>query len=128
MTPSQPTWIEFVSPEDKRFFKEIGARIAQQRKAQNLTQQQLAERLGLSQQMVASYEVGRRRVPISLLAPLAKALAVPVDTLLGISTGAARRGPVPKLHQQIERISQLPRPKQRFVMEMLETVIAQAGR
>lgn len=33
-----------------------------------------------------------------------------------------------KLQQQIERIGQLPKAKQRFVMEMLETVLAQASR
>jgi hypothetical protein len=32
------------------------------------------------------------------------------------------------LQRSIERISQLPKPKQRFVMEMLETVLAQASR
>jgi hypothetical protein len=34
----------------------------------------------------------------------------------------------PKLQQQIERIQQLARSKQRFVIEMLDTVLAQAGR
>lgn len=62
--------------------------------------------------MVASYEVGRRRVPISMLPALATALVVTVDTLLGIGNGAARRGATPKLHQQIERISHVPRPRQ----------------
>jgi hypothetical protein len=38
------------------------------------------------------------------------------------------RGPVPQLQQQIERIGQLPKAKQRFEMEMLETVLAQASR
>ncbi|MEQ1663001.1 MAG: hypothetical protein ABL877_09940 [Thiobacillus sp.] len=32
------------------------------------------------------------------------------------------------LQQQVERIGQLPMAKQRFVMEMLETVLAQASR
>jgi hypothetical protein len=32
------------------------------------------------------------------------------------------------LQQQIERIQRLPRAKQRFVIEMLDTVLAQASR
>jgi hypothetical protein len=40
----------------------------------------------------------------------------------------AKRGPAPKLQQQIERIQRLPRSKQRFVIEMLDTVLAQASR
>jgi hypothetical protein len=40
----------------------------------------------------------------------------------------AKRGPAPKLQQQIERIQRLPRSKERFVTEMLDTVLAQASR
>lgn len=40
----------------------------------------------------------------------------------------SKRGPAPKLQQQIERIQRLPRAKQRFVMEMIDTVLAQADR
>jgi len=39
-----------------------------------------------------------------------------------------RRPPAPRLQQQIERIGQLPKAKQRFVMEILDTVLAQASR
>jgi transcriptional regulator with XRE-family HTH domain len=119
---------EAVSPDEKRYFKELGARIAQLRKEQNLTQQQLADELGIAQQMVASYEIGRRRVPVSMIPALAKSLAAPIETLLGVANGAAKRGPAPKLVRHMERINQLPKPKQRFVMEMLETVLAQASR
>jgi hypothetical protein len=37
-------------------------------------------------------------------------------------------GEAPKLQRHMERIQELPKPKQRFVMEMLETVLAQASR
>jgi transcriptional regulator with XRE-family HTH domain len=119
-----------MTQDEKLFFKQLGARIAELRKERGLTQVQLAETLNLTQQMVASYEVGRRRVPVSLLPAIADALAISVEQLIGRPSmrAAARRGPAPKLQQQIERIGQLPRAKQRFVMEMLETVLAQASR
>ena len=41
---------------------------------------------------------------------------------------AAKRGPVPKLQQQMDRITQLPRARQQFVMEVIESVLAQASR
>jgi hypothetical protein len=41
--------------------------------------------------------------------------------------GKLKRGPTPKLQQQLEQISQLPRAKQRFVIEMLDTVLERAG-
>jgi hypothetical protein len=40
----------------------------------------------------------------------------------------AKRRPAPKLQQQIELIQQLPRAKQRFVIEMLDTVLQQTAR
>jgi transcriptional regulator with XRE-family HTH domain len=114
---------------DKRFFEALGLRVAQVRKNHNLTQVQLGELLGISQQMVASYEVGRRRIPLSLLPRLAQGLAVPVEVLLGTDTSPpTKRGPAPKLQQQLERLSRLPRAKQRLVSEMLEAVLQQASR
>ena len=118
-----------MTQDEKAFFRELGARIAGLRKEQGLTQVQLAEALELTQQMIASYEVGRRRIPVSLLPGIARALATSVEELIGQeSTARTKRGPAPKLQQQIERIQRLPRAKQRFVMEMLDTVLAQAGR
>ena len=93
-----------------------------------MTQAQLGELLGVSQQQIASFEVARRRVPVSLLPTLAKALAVSVEELLGATPKAGKRGPTPKLQQKLERLSQLPKSRQRFVLEMLETVLQQAGR
>ena len=39
-----------------------------------------------------------------------------------------KRGPAPKFQQQIERLGQLPKAKQKVVMEMLEGVLSQASR
>jgi transcriptional regulator with XRE-family HTH domain len=107
-----------MTQDEKHFFRQLGGRIAALRKEQNLTQTQLAELLGLTQQMVASYEVGRRRVPVSLLPQIATTLAVTVEDLIG-QNGAtpAKRGPAPRLQQQIERMQKLPKSRQRFVME-----------
>ncbi len=120
--------IAAVSPEDKRFFKEMGARIAQLRKEQNLTQQALADELELSQQIIASYEIGRRRIPVSTLPRLARTLGVSIETLIGEEQTPAKRGPTPKLQRHMERISQLPKTQQRFLLQMIETALAQAGR
>lgn len=118
-----PMWIEAMTQDSKKFLKELGARVAVLRKEQGLTQTQLAEMLGISQQLVASYEVGRRRIPVSALPTLAKALAMPIEALLGVSSGAAKRGPTPKLQQQMERINRLPKAQQKVVMRMLEGVL-----
>ena len=117
-----------MTQDEKEFFKAMGLRIAQLRKDSSITQVQLAQMMDVSQQTVAAWEVGRRGVPVSSVPALARALGSGVEALVGEKPGPAKRGPAPKLQQQIERITQLPKPKQRFVMEMLDTVLAQAGR
>jgi transcriptional regulator with XRE-family HTH domain len=128
MAPYSLSVPDIVTHEEKRFFKELGGRIAQLRKEQNLTQQQLADELGVAQQVVASYEIGRRRVPVSTLPALARVLGVSIEALIGEEEKPAKRGPAPKLQRHLERIGTLPKPKQRAVMEVLEAVLAQAGR
>jgi len=118
-----------MSPDEKQFFQDLGARIAQLRKDQGMTQMQLADALQITQQQLASYEIGRRRVPVSMIPALARALGVSLDELIGAPQRTARkRGPAPKLQQHMQRISELPKTQQRFVMQMLETVLAQQGR
>lgn len=117
-----------MTQDEKEFFKAMGARIAQHRKDSGITQVQLAQVMEVSQQTVTSWEVGRRGVPVSAVPALARALGCTVETLVGEKAATVRRGPTPKLQRHIERISELPKPKQRFVMEMLDTVLAQASR
>lgn len=86
----------------------------------------------MAQQTLAHYEVGRARLPASLLPELARLLTLSLDELMGNSIAASRRGtprgPTSRLHQQIDAIERLPKTKQQFVSQMLETVLAQAGR
>jgi len=113
---------------EKDFYRALGRRIAAGRKAQGLSQQQLADELGIPQQTLGHYEVGRVRVAVAQLPQIARALATTVEDLIGEETRPGKRGPAPKLLQQMERIQRLPRTKQRFVMEMLDTILQQAGR
>lgn len=120
--------LDLMTQDEKAFFKALGARIAELRKNSAITQVQLAETMNVSQQTVASWEVGRRGVPVSSLPLLARTLGVSVETLIGEQTTTAKRGPTPKLQQQVERLSRLPKAKQKFVMEMLDGVLNQASR
>lgn len=117
-----------ISKDEKAFFVQLGARIAQLRKEQGITQVQLAEWLNVSQQTVNAYEVGRRRMAVSALPVIAKLLGVSLEELIGEPLKPGKRGPTPKLQQQMERINQLPKAQQKFVIKMLEGVLSQAGR
>lgn len=120
-------YLNTMTPDDARFFEQLGLKVATLRKAQRLTQVQLAEILGISQQHMASFEKGIRKIPSSMLPTLAQVFGTSVDELLGIHSGKPKRGPAPMLQRQIEAIQKLPRSKQRFVMQMLETVLQQGG-
>jgi transcriptional regulator with XRE-family HTH domain len=113
---------------DKAFYVLLGSRIAEARKAQGITQVQLAETLGIAQQTLAHYEGGKLRVAVALLSPLARTLGLSLEALVGEPPKPGKRGPAPKLQQQVERINQLPKPQQKFVMQMIDTVLAQAAR
>ena len=70
-----------------------------------------------------------------MLPALARMLTLSLDELMGQplpKVGAQRRGtkrgPSSRLHQQIDAIVQLPKAKQQFVSQMLDTVLAQATR
>ena len=117
-----------ISANERAFFERLGTRVAELRRAQDITQVEMAATLGVSQQTINSYEVGRRRIPVSALTGLARTLGVSVETLIGEKAPPAKRGPTPKLQQQVERLSRLPQAKQRLVMEMLEGFLNQTAR
>ena len=87
-----------------------------------------AEQLGVWQQTVTAYESGQRRVPISHLPRLAALLGTSMESLLGEEPKPGKRGPAPKLQQQLERVSQLPKARQRMVSEVIDSLLAQATR
>jgi len=116
-----------MTSDEAAFFRQLGGRIAERRKAQHLTQAQLGELVGVTQQQIASFEIGRRRIPVSTLPLLAKALDTSIEELIGGDAKRnAKRGPAPKIQQQLERVSQLPRARQRIVSEVLDSLLAQA--
>ncbi len=80
--------------EERAFYKALGTRIAERREEIKLTQTQVADALGIAQQTYAAYEIGRRRLPVSLLPDLAEVLDTNIDFLAGTSarSAASKRG------------------------------------
>jgi transcriptional regulator with XRE-family HTH domain len=117
-----------ISQDERAFFVQLGARIAELRKGADITQVQLAEFLGVSQQTVNAYEAGHRRMAISALPRLARLLGVSIEELIGEPVKPGKRGPTPIWQRKVERLSRLPKTQQKVVMEMLDGLLAQAGR
>ena len=116
---------EQMTQDDKAFFKQLGQRVAELRKELGWTQTQLAECIGISQQLIAAYEAGARKIPASMLATLAKLFAVPMEQLVGMKALPAKRGPASTLQMQMEQIHSMPKSKQKFITEMLDALIKQ---
>jgi len=110
----------FADMKDEDFFQVLGERIAALRQQRGLTQAALADQLGIGQQALATYENATRRVPSSMLLPLANLLGVSLEELLGVEPTKGKPGPAPKLRRQFEAISRLPKSEQRFFSSMID--------
>jgi transcriptional regulator with XRE-family HTH domain len=119
-----------VAAIDKTYYRQLGQRIAERRKAIGMTQVELAAVLGVAQQTMAHYEGGTLRIAVALLSPLSSILGMSFEELIDSSAKRAnsKRGPAPKLQQQLEQLSRLPKAKQRLVSQVIESVLAQADR
>jgi len=62
--------------------EQIGSFIAKSRKAKNMTQQELAEKLGVSDKTIGNWENGRNMPDLSLFKPLCEELAITINDLM----------------------------------------------
>lgn len=124
--PSLTQWTFKMALQDKTYYVELGKRIAHYRKAQGLTQVQLAEKLGIAQQTLAHYEGGHLRIAVALLATLADTLSVSVEELINNTAATKKkRGPASVMQRQFEQIRLMPRTRQKFMTEMIDALIKQ---
>ena len=68
----------------------LGTRLKQLRTSRRLTQEQLAERAGLSYKFVGEIERGRGNPTLTTLGALGEALGVPLTDLLGVEIDRPR--------------------------------------
>ena len=87
----------------------IGTKIAFYRKAKGMTQEELAEKLGISAQAVSKWENDIACPDIQLLAPLAKIFVVTTDELLSVDP--------------VKGVQLLPKSEKRDIKELTLKVI-----
>jgi len=104
----------------------IGERISLARQAAGLSQEQLAKKLGITQQMVAYLELHPVAIRPELLAKLSVILRVPLEDLLGMDARPKRlSGPPGKMRRLFEAAATLPRSQQQKITALLEAFVAQ---
>ncbi len=112
---------------DEQFARSLAKRVVAVRKLQNLTQAQVAEKLGISQQGLQKYERAQRRIPVSLLPPLAEALNTTVEELLGIAHKNHKRGKISQIEERFQQVGNLPLKTQREILKVIDALLAQAS-
>ena len=89
--------------EGNVFLREMGRRIFLQRKSLRLTQEDLAEKIGVSTQMISNLETGKKAIRPENLSKLCKALDVSADYIL---SGAERNTPADPLYRKLSGFSE----------------------
>lgn len=107
-----------------------GVHLASLRQAAGLTQQQLAEAVGVKQSNIAFWERAAKPPRGEVLPALAAALSVSIEQLLAINSTSAsgRRGPASRLEKLIEQAARLPRRRQQRIADTLEALLAQEAK
>ena len=102
----------------------VGERIAQARQVSGLSQVQLAEQLGVTQQMVGYLERQPVAIRPELLLQLSQTLGVTLEELLGQPLKPQRTtGPTGKMRQLFTAASRLPRSQQEKILAILQPFI-----
>lgn len=95
-------------------------RLVTLRKHKLLTQQALADAMGISASILKRYEAGRAQPTLPVLRKLAVALGVSADVLL---FDKDERGPDDMLRLQFEAVSQFPREEKKIIQALLDGMI-----
>jgi transcriptional regulator with XRE-family HTH domain len=106
----------------------FGRRLARLRKEAGYSQRSLAEEIGISNRMVAYYEAQTEHPPAHLLTPIADALSLTVDQLLGRAPISKRKAPQnERLIRQLRQVEKLPARARQSVLEHIEGLVAKYG-
>ena len=102
----------------------FGSRLTALRQSQGMTQTELGHAAGISQRMVAYYELERAQPPGALLVDFARALKVSTDALLGLTPTTERVSPkTARLLKRLRRIAELPPADQRSVLKLVDAML-----
>jgi transcriptional regulator with XRE-family HTH domain len=113
----------------ERTLEGFGERLAEIRQSRGLTQSDLAEKVGVSQRVIAYYEHAEAQPPGALLVDLAKTLQVSADHLLGLKLPKEAKNPKrARLMKRLQRLEKLPPTDLRFVLKMVDGLIDQRSR
>lgn len=99
---------------DTEFLKAMGQRIMARRKSLRMTQEELAEKLGVSTQMISNLELGKKAIRPENLAKVCEVLELSADFVLtGVNTKTA-------LDRVAEKLVSLTPEELKMVSDMID--------
>lgn len=107
--------------------KEAVSRLKDLREAAGMSQRELARQIGERPSNVHFWEATGKIPRSDMLQPIATALGVTIDELLGLSKPKKKR-PAGRLGQLFEAAAKLPRRQQQKIVELLEPFVRHARR
>ena len=99
---------------DTNFLKDMGQRIMVRRKSLRMTQEELAEKLGVSTQMISNLELGKKAIRPENLAKVCSVLELSADFIL---TGTHTKTAVDAV---AEKLIQLTAEELQMVNDMID--------
>lgn len=99
---------------DTTFLKDMGQRILVRRKSLRMTQEALAERLGVSTQMISNLELGKKAIRPENLAKVCEVLELSADFVL---TGANTHTEIDAIS---EKLAKLTKEELQIVSDMVD--------
>jgi transcriptional regulator with XRE-family HTH domain len=101
----------------------VGSRIAALRKAQGLTQNELGEKLGLSQKQITDYETGKVHLSDEMIVRFSLTLKTSSDDLLGLSDMEPQQNSSLRFTRRIRELNRLPEQKKKVILRVLDDLI-----
>ncbi len=98
----------------------IAARLITLRKERNLTQQEMADKVGLHINQIRRYETGNARPSLEALKKIALVLNITIDSLV---FDDGERGPDEDLLLQCEALSQFSSEEKKIAKAVIESLI-----
>jgi len=101
----------------------MGQRLARIRKERGFTQIELAEKIGIIQSLVSSYENDALRLSAEMAVRFARALEVTTDEVLQPNRKQRMLKPSRKVLRRLELIESLPTHQQQTVLKTIDTML-----
>lgn len=98
----------------------IRDRLIELRRERNLTQQEMADAIGVHVNQIRRYEAGTTQPSLDVLKKLAVSMNVTIDSLV---FGEGERDPSDDLRLQFEAVSKMPEEERKIVKALLEGMI-----